>query len=104
MAPAIAIDRSRIAEFCRRWKVAQLELFGSVLRADFGPDSDVDVLVTFRADAEWGLFEHMEIEEELSGLLGRQVDLVSRRAIERSRNWIRRNAILSGTERIYAAG
>jgi len=104
MPSAISIDRDSLANLCRRWKVSELCLFGSVLRNDFGPDSDVDVLVTFSEDADWSLFDHMTMEEELSGVLGRKVDLVSSRGIERSRNWIRKNAILSGAERIYAAG
>jgi predicted nucleotidyltransferase len=76
-------------------------LFGSVLRDDFRPDSDVDVLVTFAPEAEWSLFDHVTMEEELSSILGHKVDLVSRRAIERSRNWIRRKAILEAAEPFY---
>ena len=77
--------------------------FGSVLRDDFRPDSDVDVLVTFAPGVEWSLFDHIAMEEELSALLGRKVDLISRRAIERSSNWIRRKAILETAEPFYAA-
>jgi len=90
-----------IAEFCRRWKIKELRLFGSALREDFGPDSDVDFLVTFAPDAQWSLLDHTVMEEELSGLLGRKVDLVSRRAVERSSNWIRRKAILESAEPYY---
>lgn len=104
MPPVIAIDTNAVADFCRRWKINDLRLFGSVLRDDFGPDSDVDVLAAFDDAATWSLFDHIAMEEELSELLGRNVDLVSRRAIERSRNWIRKKAILSGAEQIYAAG
>ncbi len=103
MKAEIPIDRDKIAEFCRRWKIIEFALFGSVLRDDFRPDSDVDVLVTFAPDAEWSLFDHLDMEEELSVILGRKVDLVSRRAIERSDNWIRRKAILSTAEPIYVA-
>jgi hypothetical protein len=103
VAPAIPIDEEVIAAFCRRWKIRELRLFGSVLRSDFGPESDVDVLADFEGDADWGLFDHLAMEEERSGLLGREVDLVSRRAVARSSNWIRRNAILSGAEPVYAA-
>lgn len=95
------IDQERIAEFCRRWKIAEFALFGSVLRDDFGAESDVDVLVTFDPEAHWGIFDVIGMEEELSQLLGRKADLVSRRAIERSPNWIRRKAILTGMEPIY---
>jgi predicted nucleotidyltransferase len=97
------IDDERIAEFCRRWQIAELALFGSVLRDDFRPDSDVDVLVTFAPTADWSLFDHIAMEEELSNLLGRKVDLVSRRAVERSTNWIRREAILTTAEPLYVA-
>jgi uncharacterized protein len=84
----------RLVEFCDRWRVANLELFGSVLRSDFGPSSDVDVLVTFRSDADWGLIEHVAMEEELADLLGRPVDLLTRRSVERSPSPIKRAAIL----------
>jgi predicted nucleotidyltransferase len=98
----IPLDREKIADFCQRWKITELALFGSVLRDDFRSDSDVDVLVTFAPDAEWSLFDHLVMEEELSALLGRKVDLVSRRAIERSTNWIRRKAILETAEPFYS--
>jgi predicted nucleotidyltransferase len=103
MRAKIAIDREQIAEFCRRWKIVEFSLFGSVLRDDFGPDSDVDVLVSFAPDTSWSLFDHVRMEDELAALVGRKVDLVSRRAIERSENWIRRKAILGGAEAVYVA-
>src|SRR3972149_242706 len=90
----IEIPKDQIAEVCRRWKITELALFGSVLREDFRPDSDVDVLVTFAPDAKWSLFDHVDMEDELARILGRPVDLVSRRGIERSRNPFRRRAIL----------
>ena len=103
MSARIPIDREKIAEFCRRWKITEFALFGSVLRDDFRPDSDVDVLVTFAPDAEWSLFDDVDMEEALSAIFGRKVDLVSRRAVERSDNWIRRKAILSTAEPVYVA-
>ena len=99
----IDVPTGRIADFCRKWKVAELALFGSVLREDFGPESDVDVLVSFASDAQWGLFDEARMEEELAELLGYPVDLVSRRAVERSENWIRRRAILESLEPLYVA-
>lgn len=102
MTPNVPIDEDKIEAFCRRWKIAELALFGSVLRDDFAAESDVDVLVSFLPDAEWSLLDHQAMEEELAGIVGHKVDLVSRRGIERSRNWIRREAILSGAQRIYA--
>lgn len=103
MMPGIEIDKSRIATFCRKWKITELAFFGSVLRDDFRADSDVDVLVSFAADADWGLFDHITMEDELSALLGRKADLVTRRSVERSPNRIRRQAILASAERVYAA-
>lgn len=102
--PNIAIDREKIAEFCRTWKIVELDLFGSVLRDDFQAESDVDVLATFAPDATWSLLDHVEMEAELSTILGRPVDLVSRRAVERSPNWIRKKAILNSAQPCYVAG
>lgn len=92
----LRIDEEKIADFCGRSKITETALFGAVLRHDFSLDSDVDLLVTFGSDAHWGIFDIIGMEEELSQLLERKVDLVSRRAIERSPNWIRRKAILTG--------
>jgi len=103
MNATIPIEHEKIAAFCQRWKIVELCLFGSVLRDDFRPDSDVDVLATFTPEAEWSLFDHVAMEEELSAIFGRKVDLVSRRAIERSANWIRRQAILGSAEPCYVA-
>ena len=102
-APRMPLDRDAVASFCERWKIAELALFGSVIRDDFHPESDVDVLVDFAPDSSWGLFDHVAMEEELSEILGRKVDLVSRRAVERSSNWIRRKAILESARTYYAA-
>ncbi len=88
--------------FCRRWRVAELSLFGSVLREDFRPDSDVDILISFAPRAEPSLLDHVAMQEELAELFGRRVDLVTRPAIERSSNWIRRRAILGTAQRVYA--
>jgi uncharacterized protein len=99
----IDIPQEAIANFCRRWKITELALFGSVLREDFRPDSDVDILVTFASDAEWSLLDHVRMEDELSESLGRKVDIVSKRAVERSQNWIRRREILSTAQTIHAS-
>jgi len=100
MGARIAIDRGRIADLCRKWQVTELALFGSVLRDDFGPDSDVDVLVTFAPGAPWSLFDLVDMMDELEGVLGRKVHLVES---EGMRNPIRRRAILSSREIIHAA-
>ena len=97
------IDQVRIGEFCKKWKVAEFAIFGSALRPDFGPDSDVDVLVTFKPDSKRSLFDLVQMEEELKGVFGREVDLVSRHGIEASRNYLRRKAILSSARVVYAA-
>ena len=92
-----------LADFCRRWKVSELALFGSALRDDFKPESDVDVLVAFAPDAHWSLLDLVKMQDELSSLWKRPVDLLTRRAVERSQNWIRRKAILESAEVVYAA-
>lgn len=97
------IDQVRIREFCKKWKVAEFAIFGSALGADFGPDSDVDVLVTFKPDSKRSLFDLVQMEEELKGMFGREVDLVSRQGIEASRNYLRRKAILGSAKVLYAA-
>ena len=95
--------RDAIAGYCRKWKIVELAVFGSVLRSDFGPDSDVDVLVRFDPTARHGLSGWMEMERELVEILGRDVDLISRRSVEESRNYIRRKAILESAQVVYAA-
>ena len=102
MSPRITLDKDRIAEFCRKWNVVEFALFGSVLRDDFRPDSDVDVLVSFSSDSHTTLFDLVHMQDELEGIIGRGVDLVSRRAIEQSRNHIRRRDILRSAEVLYA--
>ena len=89
-----------IEGFCRKWSIAELALFGSVLRSDFRPDSDIDFLVTFAPDAKWDLWDFVAIKDELETLFGRSVDLVEKRAV---RNPLLRREILSNNEVIYAA-
>ena len=83
--------------------MTEFALFGSVLEDGFGAESDVDVLVTFSPQAEWDLFDATRMEDELEAIFGRHVDLVTRRAIEDSPNWIRRAAILRSAVPIYVA-
>ena len=99
----IDVPKERIAAFCRKWKITELALFGSVLREDFRSDSDVDVLVTFSSDSDWEIEHLLDMKEELEGLFGRAVDLVEKRLVEESRNYIRRKHILSHMEAVYAA-
>ena len=92
--------RRELEAFCRRWRVRELSVFGSVLRGDFGPQSDIDVLVSFRPDARWSLMDWEEMCDELRVVFGREVDLVEREGL---RNPFRRHAILSSAEVLYAA-
>jgi len=98
------LDHARIAELCRRWEITELALFGSALREDFRPDSDVDLLVSFAPEARPSLFDLARIEEELAAIFGRKVDLIERRAVERSENYIRRRHILESAQPIHVAG
>jgi len=100
----IDVPEQQLKEFCHRWKVIEFALFGSVLREDFQPDSDIDVLVTFSPDTHRSLFDLVTMQYELETLLGNKVDLVERPALERSANYIRRKSILDTMEIIYAAG
>jgi hypothetical protein len=100
LAARIHVPAERIADFCRRWKIAELSLFGSVLREDFSAASDIDVLVEFSPEAAWSLYDWVYMGEELSVLFGRRADLVSKRGL---RNPYRRENILGSREVIYAA-
>jgi uncharacterized protein len=97
------ISSDDIAEVCRRWGVRQLAVFGSALRDDFGPESDLDLLVDFGEGADWGLLDHIRMKEEIEALVHRPVDLVSKRAVERSPNWLRRDEILGSAQIVYPA-
>ena len=96
----IDIPESQLAELCRKWKVTEMSLFGSILRDDFGPDSDVDVLVVFQPDAPWSMWDLMDMKAELEALFGRAVDLVEKEAL---RNPWRKRRILGTYEVVYAA-
>ena len=98
--PHLTIDRARLDDFCRKWKVAELSFFGSVLRDDFRQDSDVDVLVSFEPDAGWTLLDLVSMQREIAEVLGRSVDLVEEAAL---RNPYRRSAILKSKQVVYAA-
>ena len=96
----ITLPQKQIYEFCQKWKISEMALFGSVLSKDFGPDSDIDVLVSFKDDAGWGLFDFVDMIDELKVIFGRKVDLVEKESL---RNPFRRKTILAGNEVIYAA-
>ena len=103
VAGRVRLPTEQIAAFCERWGVAEVAVFGSVLRDDFKLDSDVDVLVRFRGDATPSLFSLFRMEEELTEMVGRRVDLVERKGVEQSRNYIRREAILASAKLIHVA-
>lgn len=94
------IPREPIEAFCRRWKVTEFSLFGSALRDDFGPQSDVDVLVRFEKDAGWSLFDLVDMQDELKAVFGRAVHLVEAEAL---RNPFRRDEIMRTREVLYAS-
>jgi uncharacterized protein len=99
----IVLEPDTLRAFCQRWLVDELAFFGSVLREDFRPDSDIDVLVSFAEDAPWSLLDEIKMIDELEAILGRKVDLVSRHAVEMSHNWLRRQNILGSAQVVYAA-
>lgn len=98
--PKIMPPPEKIAAFCRKWKVTELSVFGSVLRDDFGPESDVDVLVALRENHGWGLYEWLDMIDELQEMFGREVDLVSKAGLK---NPFRRSEIMSTRRILYAA-
>jgi hypothetical protein len=104
MTPSdLGINSQTIADFCRRWKIQQLSVFGSAALGRLRPDSDIDLLVTFQPDADWTMFDHYQMENELTELLAREVDLVNIRALEENPNPIYRTEILRSAKVIYAA-
>ncbi len=100
---ALPIPQIEIVDFCQRWKIEEFYLFGSVLRDDFRENSDIDIMVEFQADAEWG-FEFAKMILELEEIFQRQVDLIVKKSIEQSKNWIRKQEILSTAKLVYVKG
>ena len=99
MNPQVQLDRDALAAFCRKWRIRELSLFGSALRDDFGPESDLDFLVSFEPEAGWDLWDLVTMREDLISIVDREVDLVVKEAL---RNPYRRKAILSNREVIHA--
>jgi len=100
MALHVDVDRQRIKAFCNKWRVQKLSVFGSALREDFGPESDVDLLVELRPGHGLTLYDWVDMIEELEGIFGRKVDLVAKSGLK---NPFRREAILRTAEVVYAA-
>ena len=101
---ALNVEHKEIENFCRRWDVVELAVFGSALREDFRSESDIDILITFRETSHRGFFDIIRMQAELSVLFGRDVDLVEKEAVEKSENYIRRGHILQSEEPVYVAG
>ncbi len=99
----IDYDREALKAFCERWMVKEFLLFGSVLRDDFGPDSDVDVILDFREGERWSLFDLGGMQQDLEDIFGRKVDLLEKKGVETMRNWIRQRAIMESMERLDVA-
>jgi uncharacterized protein len=98
---AIELPKEAIEQFCHRWQVQEFYLFGSVLRQDFRPESDVDVMVQFAPEAHWG-FDIVNMKTELEAIFKRKVDFLTKKSIEQSENWIRRKEILGTARLVYA--
>jgi predicted nucleotidyltransferase len=100
MPENVSISKPALEDLCRRWQITEFSLFGSVLRSDFRPDSDVDVLVSFAPEAPWSLWDIVRLQDELSDLFGRTAHVVEARAL---RNPFRRAEILKTRKILYAA-
>jgi predicted nucleotidyltransferase len=97
-----SIPQKEIIRFCQRWQVREFALFGSVVGGEFKPESDVDVLISFKETAHWGLFDHVQMRLDLEAIFNRKVDLVTRRALEQTQNSLLRERILSTAKVIFA--
>jgi predicted nucleotidyltransferase len=97
----LPMDAIRI--YCKKWRIREFAVFGSILREDFTDKSDIDVLVTFAEDVRYSLFDLVRMNNELESILGREVDLMTRRSVEQSTNPIRRHEILASSKVIYGA-
>jgi hypothetical protein len=97
----ISVNLEKLRAFRQKWSITELAVFGSALRDDFGPESDIDFLVSFALEANWSLLDHIRMQEELAAIVGRRVDLVTRRAVESSRNPIRSRAILESAQVVH---
>lgn len=98
----LTLPLERIADFCQRWSIGRLEVFGSALRDDFRPDSDLDFVATYLPVARWSLLDRVRMKLELESMLGREVDLLNRRALERPQSRDRAARILTQAQTVYA--
>jgi len=95
------ISIEALSKFCQKWHIEKMSLFGSALRDDFKPESDLDFLVSFLDAADWGMLDHIAMKQELECLSGRNVDLVTENGLNRSANWIRQREIRQTAQQIY---
>ncbi|MBN2302965.1 MAG: nucleotidyltransferase domain-containing protein [Anaerolineae bacterium] len=102
MTLQIDVPQTDIAQFCEKWQVSELALFGSVLRDDFTEASDIDVLVSFAPHTHQTLADLLAMERELAAIFRRRVDLGERRSVEQDPNYLRREHILNSAQVIYA--
>lgn len=103
LSARLGLSPAQISMFCQRWQIRELWLFGSALRQDFRADSDIDLLVSYQADAHHGLLARARMSNELEILCGRAVDLMTKQSIEQSQNELRRQDILASAQAIYVA-
>jgi predicted nucleotidyltransferase len=96
----IQVPMEQLRGLCEKWRITEFSLFGSVLRDDFGPGSDIDVLVSFEPGVPWSLWDLFDLQDELTSLFGRRVDLVEKKGL---RNPFRRHEILRTRRVLYAA-
>ena len=101
--PAINPELPALRDFCEKWRVKELAVFGSYARGDFRDDSDIDLVIDHQEDAEWDLSDGAEMRRELSRILGKEVDLLTRYALDHTSNWLFRKIVLSSMETVYAA-
>lgn len=97
----LGITPSQLLEFCQSANITEFALFGSILRDDFQPDSDIDILITFAPKSKVSLFDLVGLAYQLEDWLHRDVDLVEKQAVEQDRNWLRRRDILHNAQVIY---
>ena len=103
VARNLAMPLETLAAFARRWRLAEFSLFGSVLREDFTPASDVDVLISLPTGVSLTFTDYFKMKDELEGIIGREVDLIDRSAITQSHNWLRRKYIFDSAQVVYTA-
>jgi len=103
MNQLIRSRKNEIEAFCKTWNVKELQVFGSVTTVNFSPDSDIDIIVDFPTGTRRSLIQLAQMEEELERIFGRRIDLLTRKAVDQSRNYIRKKSILSSMEKVYGA-